>query len=84
MSSMKSLLLPYRLGKLELKNRVVMAPLTRQRATPDGVPKPFVKDYYSQRAEAGLIIAEGTQPSFMGQGYCRTPGIHTPEQINAW
>ena len=49
-----------------------------------GVPMPFVADYYAQRAGAGLIIAEGTQPSFAGQGYCRTPGIHTPEQMAAW
>jgi N-ethylmaleimide reductase len=49
-----------------------------------GVPMPHVADYYAQRAGAGLIISEGTQPSFAGQGYARTPGIHTPEQVAAW
>lgn len=75
---------PTRLGALALANRVVMAPLTRQRADAQGVPLPFVAEYYAQRATAGLIVAEGTQPSFMGQGYCRTPGIHTPDQVAAW
>ncbi len=75
---------PFKLGHLALSSRVVMAPLTRSRATPMGVPEPHVIDYYTQRATAGLIIAEGTQPSFEGQGYCRTPGIHTPEQIAGW
>jgi N-ethylmaleimide reductase len=75
---------PTTLGGLELQNHIVMAPLTRSRANPMGVPKPFVRDYYAQRAGAGLIISEGTQTSFAGQGYCRTPGIHTPEQVAAW
>ena len=75
---------PTTLGALSLQNAVVMAPLTRQRADVLGVPQPHVVEYYAQRASAGLIIAEGTQPSFAGQGYCRTPGIHTPEQIAAW
>jgi len=76
---------PARLAGLSLKNHIVMAPLTRQRADTQGVPQSYVTDYYAQRARsAGLIIAEGTQPSFMGQGYCRTPGIHTAEQVAAW
>jgi N-ethylmaleimide reductase len=75
---------PTQLGTLNLKNRIVMAPLTRQRASILGVPKDFVVDYYAQRAGAGLIITEGTQPSFDGQGYCRTPGIHTSEQVAMW
>ena len=75
---------PTRLNGLAVRNRIAMAPLTRQRADVMGVPKPFVRDYYAQRASAGLIIAEGTQPSFAGQGYCRTPGIHTPDQVAAW
>jgi N-ethylmaleimide reductase len=75
---------PTRLGRLALKNAVAMAPLTRQRANVMGVPQPYVVDYYGQRAGAGLIITEGTQPSFAGQGYCRTPGIHTADQIKAW
>ena len=81
---MNSLFAPTTLAGLPLQNRIVMAPLTRNRADVMGVPKPFVRDYYSQRASAGLIISEGTQTSFAGQGYCRTPGIHTPEQIAAW
>lgn len=81
---MKTLFTKTQLGPLNLKNRIGMAPLTRQRADQQGVVKPFVADYYGQRATAGLIIAEGTQPSFEGQGYCRTPGIHTPEQVAAW
>ena len=81
---MNSLFEPTTLAGLALQNRIVMAPLTRNRADVMGVPKPFVRDYYAQRAGAGLIISEGTQPSFAGQGYCRTPGIHTPEQVAAW
>ena len=75
---------PTQLHGLTLQNRIVMAPLTRSRADAMGVPKPFVRDYYAQRASAGLIISEGTQTSFAGQGYARTPGIHTPEQVAAW
>ncbi|MFO1150510.1 MAG: alkene reductase [Alsobacter sp.] len=75
---------PTRLGGLSLQNAIVMAPLTRNRANAQGVPQSHVVDYYSQRSSAGLVIAEGTQPSFAGQGYARTPGIHTPEQIAAW
>ena len=81
---MNSLFEPTTLAGLELQNRVVMAPLTRNRADAMGVPKSFVRDYYAQRASAGLIVSEGTQTSFAGQGYCRTPGIHTPEQVAAW
>jgi len=81
---MKLLFEPATIAGLQLKNHVAMAPLTRQRADVLGVPQPHVVDYYSQRAGAGLVIAEGTQPSFAGQGYCRTPGIHTPEQVAAW
>jgi len=81
---MNSLYEPTTIAGLTLQNRIVMAPLTRNRADAMGVPKPFVRDYYAQRASAGLIVSEGTQTSFAGQGYCRTPGIHTPEQIAAW
>jgi N-ethylmaleimide reductase len=81
---MTTLFEPTTLAGLALQNRIVMAPLTRNRADAMGVPKPFVRDYYAQRASAGLIISEGSQTSFAGQGYCRTPGIHTPEQIAAW
>lgn len=75
---------PFRLGALTLKNRLVMAPMTRSRADVYGVPTAPVADYYAQRASMGLIVTEGTQPSFMGQGYVRTPGIHTPAQIAGW
>ena len=71
---MKHFFQPVTLGGLQLQNAIVMAPLTRNRATPSGVPQPYVKDYYAQRASAGLLITEGTQPSFAGQGYPRTPG----------
>jgi len=81
---MNSLFEPTTIAGLALQNRIVMAPLTRNRADAMGVPKPFVRDYYAQRASAGLVISEGTQTSFAGQGYCRTPGIHTPEQVVAW
>jgi N-ethylmaleimide reductase len=81
---MKLLFEPTTLGGLHLQNAIVMAPLTRNRADPMGVPQPYVTDYYAQRSSAGLVITEGTQPSFSGQGYPRTPGIHTPEQIAAW
>jgi N-ethylmaleimide reductase len=74
----------FRLGGATLANRIVMAPLTRSRANPQGVPEPHVVDYYTQRAGAGLIITEGTQPSAQGQGYARTPGLHSPEQIESW
>ena len=67
-----------------LPNRLVMAPLTRNRADERGVPGDLAVEYYAQRASAGLIISEGTQPSAVGQGYLLTPGIHTPEQVAGW
>ena len=75
---------PYRLGDLELANRLVMAPMTRNRASADGVPTPSMVTYYTQRAPAGLIVTEGTQPSAAGQGYPFTPGIHTDTQAAGW
>lgn len=73
------------LGRLRLRNRVVMAPMTRSRADQaTDVPTDIMREYYQQRASAGLIITEGTQPSADGKGYCRTPGIYTPDQIAAW
>lgn len=72
-------------GALDLKNRVVMAPLTRNRADDEtGEVLDRHVEYYSQRAGAGLIITEGTQISPEGKGYIQTPGIHTPEQAAAW
>ncbi|MFT5576923.1 MAG: N-ethylmaleimide reductase [Bermanella sp.] len=74
-----------RLGRLQLKNRIVMAPMTRSRAdNVSDVPTAAMKEYYRQRASAGLLITEGTQPSADGKGYCRTPGIYTQEQVSAW
>ena len=81
---MNSLYDPITLGNLPLKNRVFMAPLTRNRARPDGVPGVLASTYYSQRASAGLIVSEATQISPMGKGYINTPGIHTEEQIAGW
>jgi N-ethylmaleimide reductase len=75
---------PYDLGPLKLANRIVMAPLTRNRAAAGLVPGPFATEYYAQRASAGLIIAEATQISPQAQGYQDTPGIYTPAQIAGW
>jgi 2,4-dienoyl-CoA reductase-like NADH-dependent reductase (Old Yellow Enzyme family) len=66
---------PLKVGALQLKNRVVMAPLTRLRGTPDHLPTPIMVDYYRQRASAGMIITEGTPVSPMGVGYAQVPGI---------
>jgi N-ethylmaleimide reductase len=75
---------PLRIKSWDLPNRLVMAPLTRNRATAGMVPGDLSVEYYAQRASAGLIISEGTQPSAVGQGYLNTPGIHTPEQVAGW
>ena len=81
----EKLFTPLQAGALHLKNRVVMAPLTRNRALPEGnVPAPLAVDYYRQRAGNGLIISEGTQISPTGQGYIWTPGIHSAVQIDGW
>jgi len=79
-----SLFEPTRLGALELANRIVMAPMTRSRAGPGDVPTALAVEYYRQRATAGLIVTEGTQPSANGKGYCRTPGMHTDAQVAGW
>lgn len=81
---MSNLFDPVTLGAVQLRNRVVMAPMTRSRAGVGDVPTELHVDYYRQRAGAGLIVAEGTQPSKNGKGYCRTPGIHSAEQIAGW
>ncbi len=74
------------LGNLNLKNRFVMAPMTRSRTTqPGNIPNDMMAEYYAQRAPyPGLIITEATQISEQGQGYSFTPGIHSKEQINGW
>ena len=71
-------------GDLELKNRVVMAPLTRSRSSKEGVVPPYAADYYAQRATAGLIITEATNISPQAVGYALTPGIWSDEQVEAW
>jgi N-ethylmaleimide reductase len=71
-------------GRWTLPQRFVMAPLTRNRAGEGGVPTDLNVEYYRQRASAGLIITEGTQPSAVGQGYLDTPGIHSDEQVAGW
>jgi N-ethylmaleimide reductase len=83
-SSAPALFSPIQLGRLELRNRVVMAPMTRSRAGADDEPTDMVALYYRQRASAGLIISEGIYPSFDGKGYCRTPGLVTALQVKAW
>jgi N-ethylmaleimide reductase len=81
---MTTLFDPVKLGDLELTNRIVMAPMTRSRAGDGDAPTDLNVEYYRQRATAGLIVSEGTQPSENGKGYCRTPGIHSPAQIAGW
>ncbi|APU67407.1 alkene reductase [Christiangramia flava] len=79
------LLQTYQLGNLKLKNRVVMAPMTRSRADNDqNAPTDLHATYYRQRAGAGLIITEGSQVSERAVGYINTPGIHTEEQVEGW
>lgn len=80
---MTDLFTPLTTGLGELPNRLVMAPLTRNRSK-GTVPGDLAVEYYRQRATAGLIITEGTQPSAVGQGYLDTPGIHSPEQVEGW
>ena len=78
------LLSAYKLGSLELKNRVVMSPMTRCRATAEHVPTEIMATYYAQRVEAGLIVSEGISPSINGVGYARIPGLYNAEQVRAW
>jgi N-ethylmaleimide reductase len=75
---------PVRLGRYELPNRMVMAPLTRNRAGEGNVPRELNTEYYAQRVSAGLIITEATQVSPQGLGYPFTPGIHSQEQVEGW
>ena len=82
---MPTLFDPIRMGAFAMPNRVVMAPLTRARATADGrVPTDLMRDYYVQRASAGLILTEATSVCPMGVGYERTPGIWSDDQVEAW
>ena len=82
---MPTLFDPLKLGAIQLPNRILMAPLTRSRATPDGrVPTDLQAEYYRQRAGAGLIFSEATSVSAMGVGYAATPGIWSEEQTEGW
>lgn len=81
----ENLFTPFTLGTLTLPNRIVMAPLTRNRALPEGdIPHALNVEYYVQRASAGLLITEGTQISPEGKGYIQTPGIYSAEQVAGW
>jgi len=84
MSNLKALMAAQSLGRIELSNRMVMAPMTRSRAEDNDCVSDLHVDYYAQRASAGLIVTEGVQPSLDGKGYCRTPGIYNQAQIDAW
>ena len=75
---------PFTVGDFTLRNRIVLAPMTRSRALAGNVPNPIAATYYVQRASAGLLITEGTQVSPQGVGYIRTPGIHSPAQVAGW
>lgn len=75
---------PVQLGDLQLSNRVVMAPMTRNRADHDGMPNALMAAHYAQRAGAGLIVAEGTWPSPVGQAYCRQPGLCSEAHAEGW
>ena len=81
---MSKIFTPTRLGRIEIANRLVMAPMTRSRADDDGVPGDLAVTYYTQRAGAGLVISEGVFPTFAGKGYVHTPGIETEAQLEAW
>ena len=80
---MSSLFDPVQAGDLKLSNRIVMAPLTRNRA-PNAVPRDITATYYAQRASAGLLITEATAISHQGQGYADVPGLYGSEQLDAW
>ncbi|WP_339920715.1 alkene reductase [uncultured Flavobacterium sp.] len=79
----QQLFIPEKIGSIELKNRIVMAPMTRCRAIKN-VPNELMIEYYRQRSSAGLIITEGTSPSLNGLGYARIPGIFKQRQVTGW
>ena len=83
MASTPSLFDPVRAGDLHLANRIVMAPLTRNRS-PQAIPRPITATYYAQRASAGLLITEATAITHQGQGYADVPGLYGTEQLDAW
>lgn len=75
---------PIRIGPWELRNRIIMAPLTRARAGDERIPNTLMAEYYRQRASAGLILSEATSVTPMGVGYARTPGIWSEQQVAGW
>ncbi|QGM44416.1 alkene reductase [Methylocystis heyeri] len=81
---MSNLFQPLKIGALELPNRIVMAPLTRCRAVEERTPNAMMRDYYVQRASAGLIISEATSVTPMGVGYADTPGVWSDAQVEGW
>jgi 2,4-dienoyl-CoA reductase-like NADH-dependent reductase (Old Yellow Enzyme family) len=81
---MPTLFDPVRVGAWKLPNRIIMAPLTRQRAGAERIPNAMMAEYYTQRASAGLIISEATSVTPMGLGYADTPGIWSPAQVEGW
>ncbi|MBU1378443.1 MAG: alkene reductase [Alphaproteobacteria bacterium] len=81
---MPTLFDPLKIGDLTLKNRIVMAPLTRARSGVERTPGPLVAEYYAQRASAGLIVSEATSVTPLGVGYADTPGIWSDEQVEGW
>ncbi len=83
-TSLPTLLSPFNLGDLALKNRVVLAPMTRSRAGKERMPNRLMAEYYAQRASAGLLITEATVVSKQGIGWLNTPGIYTGAQAEAW
>lgn len=80
---MTTLFDPIQVGRLRLPNRIVMAPLTRNRA-PGAIPTPLMAEYYSQRASAGLLVTEATAITAQGQGYADVPGLYSTEQLDGW
>lgn len=84
MSSAPALFSPTRLGAIEVRNRIAMAPLTRSRADMDGVQTPLAIEYYRQRASAGLIVTEATNISRQGRGYAYTPGLYSDAHVASW
>ena len=81
---MTTLFHPLNIGNIELKNRIILSPLTRSRANEAGVQPAYTAEYYRQRVSAGLLITEATNISPMAKGYINTPGIYTAAQIESW
>ncbi|WP_298770981.1 alkene reductase [uncultured Shewanella sp.] len=81
---MKKLFNTTHLGSLKLENKIIMAPMSRNRATNDGLATDLMATYYAQRASAGMIISEGIQPSVQGQGFMNSPGLHSKQQKESW